>query len=160
MLTTMDKNQFDNIGYGFCIDTSPITTFLMTSFSSWYFIISLVIYEITHERIGATITHSNNRIPTNSLLVIYVPTSGGKFAGRPPMSCQSHTKPNKTMTRITVVTRSIYPASFHHWLPLYSFHAIIPPIKTGSKKLHQNIWGTTGETNGWPTKWPYWWQNR
>ncbi len=27
MLTTMDKNQFDNIGYGFCIDASPITTF-------------------------------------------------------------------------------------------------------------------------------------
>lgn len=32
----MDKNQFDNIGYGFCIDASPISTFSNDEFFHQY----------------------------------------------------------------------------------------------------------------------------
>ena len=98
-------------------------------------------YEIAQERIGAMISHSSNMIPTNSLSVMYVPTSGGMSAGRSPVSCQSHTRPNSTMARSTVVDRSVYPANFHHWFPLYSFHAMILPTRNRKQKAAGNKMG-------------------
>ena len=73
------------------------------------------------ESIGVVIHHNSIIIPTNSLLVMYVPTSGGIFAGRSPVSFQFHTKQNSPKERIAVVIRNRYPANFHHWLPLYVY---------------------------------------
>ena len=84
---------------------------------------------MAQESIGVISSHNSVIIPTNSLLVMYIPSSGGIFVGRSPVSFQSHTKQNSTMERIAVVVRNRYPANFHHWLPLYNFHVMIPPIR-------------------------------
>lgn len=87
---------------------------------------------MAQESKGEIIDHSSNMIRTNSLVVMNEPTSGGIFSGRFPVSCQSHTNPNKAMARNAVVIINRYVANFHHWLPLYSFHVKMPP--TGNSK--------------------------